>query len=408
MARTLPFRNLSAREWHNLGLLAILVFYLLLFWWGFASGGLFLGLGGDYRSYWSAGYIARTRGFARAYDLASLAKVQETMLPPPYNQNLFPLPMFFLPTFLLPFCLLSHLQPSASFVVWTLLNSAALCAYMFFLPRSWRGNTFSPQLYVLLLSFPVFNALFWGTANVWLLIALGEFIRNGWNGRQFQAGAWLGTMLLKPQTLVLLFPALLFQRAWKVVAGFLLAGFLLIGGSWLLVGTRGMIKLLHLWLGLAGGMPTTSAEQMMNWRMLAVNLSPPLPAALAWGVALIGMAITLLLTWQCWTVPLFQDPARSAPAILGLLAATNVLSWHAHFHIAITMLPVMACLVTQNRLPLTIPLLWVYLPSAGFFLSLVASVLHLPTLGNLVYGLSGLITNLYTLVWVWQGFRASR
>jgi hypothetical protein len=251
MARTLPFSNLSAREWHNLGLSAVFVFYLLLFWWGFASGGLFLGLGGDYRSYWSAGYIARTHGFAHAYDLASLAKVQATMLPPPYNQDLFPLPMFFLPTFLLPFCLLSYMEPSLSFVVWTLLNSVIICTYTLFLLRSWGENAFSPRLYVLLLLFfPVFNALFWGTANVWLLIAVGEFVRHGWNGRPFQAGAWLGTMLLKPQALVLLLPALLFQQAWKAVSGFLLVGGLLIGSSWLAIGTRGMVNLLHLWLGL--------------------------------------------------------------------------------------------------------------------------------------------------------------
>ncbi|MCX7680862.1 MAG: DUF2029 domain-containing protein [Anaerolineae bacterium] len=407
MVRRIPFRGLSTQELQNLGLCAVLVFYLLLFWWGFASGGLFLGLGGDYRCYWSAGYLARTQGFAQAYNLASLSAVQETMLPPPYNQNLSPLPMFFLPVFVLPFWLLSYLEPSLSFAVWTFLSVAAFCFYLFFLFRSWSGNSISPRLYiVLLLCFPVFSTLYWGTADVWLFIALGEFIRNGWNGRHFPAGLWLGLMWLKFQTLVLLIPALVLRRAWRALAGFLAMSGLLIGLSWLMVGTPGMVSLMNLWLGLAGGMPTSSAERMMSWRMLAVNLGHLVPAGLAWGVALIGMIVTLWLTWRCWAVNLFNEPERSALALLGLLAATNLLSWHLHFHTAITALPAMAYLLMQKRLPIALPLLWVYLPSAGFFLSLVMSILNLPTVSNLIYGLSGLTANLCVLVWVRESLRA--
>lgn len=411
MVRKVPFRGLGARELQNLGLLAVLVFYLLLFWWGFAQGGLFLGLGGDYRSYWSAGYVARTMGFAHAYDQVALTAVQKAILPPPYNENLSALPMVFLPAFILPFWLLSHLEARLSFVIWLFLNLALICAYLLFLLRSWSKDGFAPRSYVvLLLCFPVFSALYWGTTDTWLLIALGEFVRNGWHGRRFLAGAWLGMMLLKFQSLVLLIPALVLQRSWKALAGFLVTGVLLVGLSWLLVGTDGITSVLGLWLGLAGGIPAASAERMMNWRMLAVNLDFLLPATLAWGVALLGIAVTLWLTIPCWKVNLLDldDPRHSAVALLGLLAATNLLSWHAHFHTAITILPVMAYLLGQKRLPVALPLLWAYLPSAGFLLSLIASVLHLPVLGNLMYGISGLITNLCVLKWVWETFRAPR
>src|SRR5581483_2519666 len=293
----LPFQNMSAESWQNLGLAALCLFYALqicfdLFWRNICGH-----LAIDYCSFWSAGYLANLKGYVAIYNLSLMHDIQKEIFP----KLIAVTPTPFLPVFVIPFQLLALLHPSLSFWVWTFLNLAILVLYLLFFSVKLTGRAISSRLLLmLLLSVPTFINVFTGQVNVWLVICAGEFIRAMMTERPFQAGLWLGGFLLKPQILILIAPALLIQRAIKTLAGLTISSSILIGTSIALAGTDGLKNLFDLWLGYAGGLPTNDIEIMMNWRMIGLHLSTFTPPLFAWTIAGIGLLTTATATLYLW------------------------------------------------------------------------------------------------------------
>ena len=52
--------------------------------------------------------------------------------------------------------------------------------------------------------------------NIWLLVFVSEFLIANRRGREVRSGFWLGGLLLKPQTLILLLLGLLIARRFKI------------------------------------------------------------------------------------------------------------------------------------------------------------------------------------------------
>lgn len=86
--RRLPFQNLGPREWRNLAVAALFAFYAVYLGMGLYRNGPFVSVGSDYLAFWGAGYIANTRGYADAYDLNVLRKIQEPLVPAPDDPDL--------------------------------------------------------------------------------------------------------------------------------------------------------------------------------------------------------------------------------------------------------------------------------------------------------------------------------
>ena len=133
--KRIPFQGLGAREWLNLALAAIVVYYLAKPAMEVYFGNTYVFLGGDFLSFWSAGWLANQHGFAAAYDPSQLAEIQYSYTPKPANVEQYqfiPVFTFFLPIFLLPFQLLAMIPITPAFILWTVLNLLGSILYLFF------------------------------------------------------------------------------------------------------------------------------------------------------------------------------------------------------------------------------------------------------------------------------------
>jgi hypothetical protein len=232
-------------------------------------------------------------------------------------------------------------------------------------------------------------------------------------GKTYKAGLWLGGLLLKPQTLILIIPFLAIQRAYKVLAGLAISSSVLMGVSFALVGFNGLQKLLDLWIGYVGGLPTNDVEIMMNWRMLGLHLSAMASPPIGWIVVGLGLISTLLASFYLWRRSIDFHSEGFVFAFLGIMAATCLFAWHSHIHMAMILIPPLVYLKGQNQLPDKILNYWVFLPAgfyAGAFVaaSIVAATV-LPTSVNWVFnfirGASEFGLNIYLLIWAIGYFR---
>ncbi len=399
-----PFKNMSLDNWQNLGLAALCLFYLFQIGfdllWKNTCGHLAI----DYCAFWSAGQIANAKGYAAVYDLNMLGEIQKAIFPK--LNAVTPVP--FLPVFVIPFQLFSLLNTSSSFWLWTFVNLVALIFYLGFFSRRLTGKPLSSRfLLMMLLSLPTFINVFTGQVNVWLTICTGEFMQAMMTEKPFQAGLWLGGLLLKPQILVLIVPALLIQRAVKTLVGLATTSLVLIGMSFILTGINGFRNLFGLWLGYVGGLPTNDVEIMMNWRMIGLHLSVLTSPLFGWTIAGIGILITLVTTLLLWRRPIKTDSSLFVIILLGTLAATGAVAWHSHVHTAMILIPPIIYLVDKNLLSNKILSWWVFLPAGIYALVLIlASLVQAAILSssfdallNFLRGAVEFGLNLFLLIW---------
>jgi hypothetical protein len=324
-----------------------------------------------------------------------------------------PSPAPFLPVFIVPLQIFALVRPSVSFLMWTLINLCSLIAYLFFFWRRISGEAIPRRvLLILLLSFPSFANLYWGQINLWLMICIGEFIRATLAGKQFHAGLWLAGLLLKPQTLILIIPALLIQKSWKILAGFSAASAFTGVISLLLGGAQALINLAALWLNYAHGLATNAPEQMMNWRMVGLHLSAYLSPQIAWTIAMAGLILTALVALSFWVHPVQPGSMEYHTALLGTFAATGIVTWHSHLHMAMILMPCLILLSARGSLSQKLIAWWAFLPTVTLLSVLCLGALMilrvLPVilgLDSFMKGCSGLIANLIILDWAFRSLR---
>ncbi|MGB9724078.1 MAG: glycosyltransferase family 87 protein [Chloroflexia bacterium] len=393
-ARRLPFHALGFRQWLNLALAVLGLFYLafgLLYLW---TGKAVNHLGVDFRTFRASAEIAWKYGFGHIYDPAKQNEFQK----PWYDQGIFGTgfdsydyaPTYYLPAFALLFLPLLLFDPRTSFYLWTGLNLLLLVLYL------WRFRQALPDhldwgiLTRMVLSVPVFTSLLAGQVNVLLLIGLGEFILALIRGRDFRAGLWLAGLLLKWQVLIFFLPGLLLGRRFRVLAGFALAATFILALSVVLVGPDGLLAVGRLYLQASfGENRTINPQLMMNWRSLAANLSRVLPPALAWVPAVIGMVATAMAALSLW----LRRPEVSSPSfgfvLLGTYAATCAASWHMHIYTGLPLILPLLLLYGQGRISWKTVYLWLYVPAALFpLLYLLTSELAFSLIGLTMLGLN--------------------
>jgi len=406
----IPFQNLSVEAWQNLILAAFLAFYAgqVLFdvVWNNYCGNLAI----DYCAFWSASKIANLDGYTRVYDLARLWEIQQPivskyMLPEQYA----PVPVPYLPVFIVPFQLLARLDVTPSFWLWTALNAAGSLTYLvYFAKNTSPGKTLKRRtLILLLLSLPVFLNLFQGQVNLWLMICTGEFLRNTMDNKPQQAGLWLGGLLLKPQILFLIIPALLIRRSFSTIYGFAFSAFGLGIASLILGSWSGLVKMFQLWVGYTGGLPSNYPETMMNWRMVALNLNALFNTNIGWWIAIPCLLVTVVFGLYVWKYPFDNPSTQLIVATLGTFAATCAIAWHSHFSMSMIMIPILLYLTSREVLPKNILSFWVFMPPIMMVITyILASIVKtgflpegLYPILNLMSGMRGLILNMVLIWW---------
>jgi len=407
--KSIPFQNMSSTQWENLGLAALFLFYLIQIGfdllWHNTCGHLAI----DYCAFWSAGRAANTSGYSNIYNIDILKQIQFGLVPHSSNMSAFVVsPVAYFPAFVIPFQILSLFAPLPSFAFWTLINMAVLFFYLRFFIQKITGQVLQTRLLVLLfLSLTVYWNFFNGQVNVWLVLCVGEFMRAAMDKRPFQAGLWLGGLLLKPQTLLLIGVALLLQRSVKLLAGLTATSIALIGASFVLIEYDGLQHLARLWLGFTSGLPTNDVEIMMNWRMIGLHLGNVSFPLLGWIVTGLGMVATLFAAVCIWKKPLDFVSTSFAVALLGLLAATGLFAWHSHIHTAMMLIPPLIYLIVRKEMPGKIFIHWIFVPAAIYvaaflFAPLIQMNILSANVGELLdflRGASGFGVNILLLVW---------
>ena len=407
----LPFSHLNFDNWQNLILAGLFIFYLSQFGFFLGKESFLRGYGVDYLAFWSVGKIADEKGFAEIYDLENLRTTQTQVLEAQgilekgegSNISLFPASYFSF--FVLPFLLLSRVDPNQSYWIWTSINLTALIGYLiFFMRKTLPENPLPPSnkrmLFLMFLSFPMLVNLTEGQVEVFLVIYMGEFIRNALNKKPFPSGIWLGGLMLKPQLLIIIIPILVIQKNWKVLMGFLASSGVIIGSSAILAGTNGMKSLIELWFKYGKGIASNSPERMINWRMLAANLD----SSLGWIVAILGMALTFIAVYFLVKNNDSYGTSHWVMAMLGIFSGTLAITWHSHFHMAAILIPLLIYCSSFQMLNNKVVFFWaVSTPVILMVVSVIALLIFIFTkinindFGATLLGPSGFLSNIVIL-----------
>ncbi len=410
-ASKMPFHDMPPEGWQNLALAGLLFFYVAYLLLEVALRTMCGQIGMDYCDYVGAGAVANHYGYVKIYDLGLLDQAEKRLLPPTADPGTIPVNIFpYLPVFVIPFQALALISPEISFWIWTVVKIAAMIFYLRFFARALDLQSVYPRLLLLVFAcLPVFQNIFSGQVDVWLMICVGEFLRALVGRHPLRAGIWLGGLLLKPQVLIIIGLILLLQRAARVLAGFAISALGLTVASFALIGPSGTGDLMGLWLLYLRGHPSNLVEGMMNWRMLGMQAETFAGPGIGYATVVAGIIGTLLVCFLAWGRRLIavSSPAFVRP-LLGILAATTLVAWHAHIFTAMILIPPMLYLYAKRILPGKIFAYWALIPATLYFISaFVPEVLqrlslhvdHIATAIYVVLGTAQFAVNSYLLWW---------
>lgn len=397
------FSNLKWENWQNLILFSILIFLSLQLGFTFMEGSFPAEYGEDYLAFWGAGKIADEKNYSEIYDLDNLRSVQTREL----NRlgymvylddpSVPPIPAPLLPLFIAPFQFLSRIASDIGYWIWTILNFALLVGYLIFFLRKVQPEkkklTSSKKIIILMiLFFPVVNNLVEGQVNVLLMVCMGEFIRNAISKKPIPSGFWLAGLLLKPQLLVLIIPIIFLTRNWKVLYGFIISSMVILGSLLIMSGLAGTKELINLWVGWVNGISASMPNFMINWRMLGVNLNTLFNSAVGWVFTGVGISLSFLaLCYLIKRCPPFGSPPWVL-TMFGVFSATLAITWHAHYAMAMVLIPFMAFAYLHKLLPKNLIFFWVIFTPIVIFGTQVVSLAVLVLIKINIHAYQGQIT----------------
>jgi len=376
----------KGRKAENLLIAGLIAYYFIQLSFTYWSSGFFDNLGADYLSFWSSGTIANTQGYTFVYDLDKQASIQGLYAP---IEKIGVVPTPLLPVFIIPFQLLALLPIRLSFFSWIIIN-----AVVFFLYTKKRMLLNLPirVLVLCMISTPFFLNIYYGQVEVLLMIFMSEFLVSWKQGKPLQSGLWLGLLLLKPQILIFIIPFLVLRRYWKVMAGFMLTFLIVFILSFFLIGTEGLLKIIHLWVGYTAGLPSNTPEAMMNWRMLGLLFSSMTSPSVGTAVIIIGSAITLFL---CLPFFLERDAERNSIPLIpifGIFSASLAITWHSHQHMSLILIPFFFHFLREGNISKKLFKAWIYTPIFAYLSAIPISLLIFLNLLPMLGGIGSFIT----------------
>ena len=186
------------------------------------------GAGGDFLSFYAAGYIVRHGMTDGLYNASVQSYVQHAVYPGdlPHATG-FPLPLFaawlFAPLSKLPF--------AAAYVLWLIANVAMLGALVVAMDRHMAAVPRLPRrafLAVFACSMPAVTNIVFGQVDFVIFAAMFSAYLLLRDDREVLAGVVLAAVLLKPQFLAGVVPMLLLWRQWRTLGALAVAGTVLV------------------------------------------------------------------------------------------------------------------------------------------------------------------------------------
>lgn len=415
----LPFSDLSKTAWQNIALVAMGAFFIIHFLFPLATNDMCDGIGADYCVYWTAGRIINDAGYAEIYDLDTLTRYEQKTMPAYYAEDgSFHIAAFmYLPIFAIPFQFLSLLDLRFSFILWNLIVLLCFAVYLQFFAKKVSGRPLPTRIFLMVFfSLPILINTYYGQVSIWMAIFVGEFIRAMLDEKPLRAGLWLGGLILKPQLLVVMVIFLLLQRLYKALSGLLITGAVSLGLSFLLVRWEGLINLKEMLLEAAGGGVSSEPLLMMNWRMLGSYFALFTSERAGTIAAIAASLITLGAILYGFRRKIDPKSNLFYLALLGAVAASEVISWHTHIHMFVALYPIILYLYLKQEMEGSLFSFLLLFPPLMFFIrqtlwGVVSGLANLPSLKvlglvQIIHGLTFLVLNLYLIYWSIQQFNA--
>ncbi len=353
--RFLPNKQAASR-WLLLFMAAAVSLYAVQVIRTVSTRGLFEYIGIDYGLYRATAKAIVNDGFDKAYDLSVMKRYQRPLYyryshGPAMGMHFMFSVVPYLPVFFLPLLVIPLFSPVSGFIFWTVANAILILCSSMRLAKCFRCDNRFLTAAAFLLSFPAFYALFFGNVSSWLLPFLGEFMIAFIGGREFTSGLWLGGLLLKPQTLVVLLPGLLIRKRFRVMIGFMAAAAVIIIVSLGLLGVDGIRAYLDSFSSMGRDEALVFPQTMMNWRALGINLEPVLGETVSMILVVAGISLTFMASLLFWKISDLCSPDSFAALVLGSYAATAVIAWHSYIHMALPLAAPLLYLTARRLLP---------------------------------------------------------
>src|SRR5262245_35594787 len=323
--------------------LPVVIMYAVLGVWlrGFIRDGR-----SDFISYYTAAKLIKERP-KDLYDLAVQAGFQDRILGSlaspirfadgllAYNHPPFEI-IWFVP--------LASLSYVGAFSIWALTSLICFAVGIWLLIGDMKADKASLNwLYTFSFLFlPLLTTLFQGQDSGMLFLFWVLTYRNLMLRRDGRAGLWLSLLLQKFQLLIPSLLLLLLKKQWKVLAGFMGGGAVLLMVSWALVGPSGLVSYGRLLLEMSGWVERRGIypSQMHNFRGQFYALLYPHHVALANVLTIVVSLLLLVLLVRAWAGN-WETERPGFDLKFALLLTTSLLvSPHLNFHdLSLLLLP---------------------------------------------------------------------
>jgi len=364
----------------------------------FARQGLFDWIGSDYAIYGATARVVTERGWSHLYDVDAITEESIPFwsyygpMARPSKAGPSPYPAIFV----LPFIVTNLCGPPGGFAAWTLANLlAVLVIIRGMLPGAARRG---PSIYLATFAYaPLWYGLLMGQLAILMTFGLYKSYRAFQGRREFEAGLWLGLLLLKPQFALVLAIVLLGKARWAAVGGLVLSGLLFVVSTVGLVGVDGSLGYFRILSAFSGFRRVPSVvypHDMINFRGILVNLLPAGCTENQGKILVLVLSIvlttTLMIVWRGdWDASTDRFPRQ----VLATLIVAMFTGFHNHIHGAtLLIVPALAVIAGhRQRDPLFgLFALTVFLPTFVFCL------LVMPRFA--AWTLMGLMASIYGLI----------
>lgn len=279
---------------------------------------------------------------AHLYDLAAQAKFQHVLMHGTFKNNV--LPFNYPPYVATIFSGFGRISLETGYWVWAGINVVLAGVLVLLLRRitGLAGTEWKRFVLWVLAIAPLWSSFMGGVFSLWIAVGAAGFVLAMLDGRQFSAGLWLGLVAFKPQYVPPLLALIVARRAWKALAGALLAGVVLVGVSLPTVGLRGWRAFFNLLQVFSGNGSRYNAHAELMWSVRGLLTRLVEEGSLyafpddRW-LALSHDQLTEKLSFACFALGLICIVAMGRRFNLRIhaamtLCAMTILSPHGHSH----------------------------------------------------------------------------
>ncbi|WP_447601825.1 glycosyltransferase family 87 protein [Nitrospira sp. Nam80] len=362
----------------------LIVLSLQLAWKAYTQTGLFIPLASDYGLYLSQAMALQEGDPRRIYDRNAIDRHYKALLDSyghdpsyqPSSPDLWGTHVPYPPIFAWAMQPFTRLPIVSSVAAWTVVNLVLILCICLRLARHCPGWDRMTMFLCLLASYPIVLTMAIGQLQIVMAWALMECMLALRTGNDWQAGLWLGLLLLKPQYGLLLGPILIWKQRWKAVLGVAVTGLVLLGGSVATVGLPTLLMYPQSFSVMAhfrGDDPYV----MINWRSLVLDLKPEITdrSGALLTMTLGGMTVACILwIWRgVWRPGSYEFVQQVSLTVL----ATLFVSYHSHPYGAV-LLAAPVCLLLADRrtsaISISVACVALFLPTAVLTIGYEGSV----------------------------------